>query len=240
MAFFSSAAASSSVSNPVLAPGDSYLFSGAYTSVEWTGDVMRMTLDPITGMPSGVYDWQAQSKLDNKVWDTRKIYVFDSGVAKKLKEFTAANFSANSNFKRPHIDNLAQILCSTPDVCLSNADKADAAGAKLVNYLRGDRTWEGLLTDNTKYFRKREHVLGDIVNAQTVYVDAPYFNYVDPGYGAFKASKVYVARLAQTVRLGRQALKVLKGSPALLDHKVCVDLLVQLDHKVRRDHKELV
>ena len=185
----SAVAAASTVSNPVLAPGDSYLFSGAYTSVEWTGDVMRMTLDPITGMPSGVYDWQAQSKLDNKVWDTRKIYVFDSGVAKKLKEFTAANFSANSNFKRPHIDNLAQILCSTPDVCLSNADKADAAGAKLVNYLRGDRTWEGLLTDNTKYFRKREHVLGDIVNAQTVYVDAPYFNYVDPGYGAFKASK---------------------------------------------------
>ena len=186
----SAVAASSSVSNPVLAPGDSYAFSAAYTSVEWTGDVMRMTLDPISGAPSGVYDWQAQSKLDSKDPATRKIYLYDGVAANKLKEFTAANFASDNDFKEPNITGLTQFTCTSPDVCLSSADKADAAGAKLVNYLRGDRAWEGLINDNTRYFRKREHILGDIVNSQTVYVDAPYFNYVDPGYGQFKNSKV--------------------------------------------------
>lgn len=60
-----------------------------------------------------------------------------------------------------------------------------AAGTNLVNYLRGDRTNEGILTDATKYFRQRLHILGDIVNAEAVYVKAPLHAYADPGYTAY-------------------------------------------------------
>jgi type IV pilus assembly protein PilY1 len=55
-------------------------------------------------------------------------------------------------------------------------------GNDLVNFLRGDRTNEGAETDNTKYYRSRAHILGDIVNAEAVYVKAPLFNYADDGY----------------------------------------------------------
>lgn len=56
-----------------------------------------------------------------------------------------------------------------------------AAGEALVNYLRGDRTYE-----NT-YYRKRIHVLGDIVSSEARYVQAPLFTYNDTNYTAFKA-----------------------------------------------------
>lgn len=70
------------------------------------------------------------------------------------------------------------------DTCLSATDQdaSHAAGANLVNFLRGDRTNEGAEKDNTKYYRQRLHVLGDMVNAQVVYVNKPLFSYTDRGY----------------------------------------------------------
>ena len=37
-------------------------------------------------------------------------------------------------------------------------------------------------------FRKREAVLGDIVNSQPVYVGKPFANYQENNYAAFKAA----------------------------------------------------
>lgn len=75
------------------------------------------------------------------------------------------------------------------------------AGVNLVNYLRGDRTYEGASTDtdNGQYYRQRDHVLGDIVDSETTYVRGaltPHFT--DPGYSAYisamadRQSMVYV------------------------------------------------
>ena len=65
------------------------------------------------------------------------------------------------------------------------------AGINLVNFLRGDRTYEGATTDiaNGKYYHQREHVLGDIVNSETTYVKGvvtPYFT--DIGFTAHKTA----------------------------------------------------
>lgn len=188
----SGAASAAALSNPVLSPGDSYVFAGIYKSVDWTGDVVRITLDPISGMPGSSYDWSVQGKLDAKAFSSRNIWTFDAAVATtKLKAFNAANFAANSYFITPHINTLTQYQCIFPDICLSatDQDNAHASGANLVNYLRGERTNEGAETDNTKYYRQRANVLGDIVNAQIVYVNTPYGNYADPGYGAFKTAQ---------------------------------------------------
>jgi type IV pilus assembly protein PilY1 len=62
-----------------------------------------------------------------------------------------------------------------------------AAGANLVNYLRGDRTNEGIST--SKYFRSRQLILGDIVNAEALYMKTPKFTFADPGYSTYKANK---------------------------------------------------
>ena len=78
-----------------------------------------------------------------------------------------------------------------------------ATGANLLDYLRGDVTNEMTGgTATTDLYRKRNHLLGDIVNAQPAYVKAPPFSYSassNPFYSDYKANNtsrrgtVYVA-----------------------------------------------
>ncbi len=84
-----------------------------------------------------------------------------------------------------------------------------ARGANLVNYLRGQRGNEGFdsgppatSNETNKLYRTREHVLGDIISAQPVFVKAPFAEYssaTDPGYSSFRTAQanrtpmVYVA-----------------------------------------------
>ncbi len=189
------ASASPTISNPSLSPADNYIFSSTYTTSDWTGELVRRQLDPYTGAVSATVDWAVQAKLDANT--SRNIYTYDSSIAvTKLKAFTSANFAANSNFLSPNISTsptgLTQFLCASADTCLTATDQdaSHAAGANLVDYLRGVRTHEGVIDDNNKYYRQRQHVLGDMVNAQAVYVNQPLYNYADPGYGTFKAAQV--------------------------------------------------
>ena len=172
---------------------DNYLFSSSYVTSDWVGDVVRYRVNPYSGRLLPVVDWSAQSKLDAKA--TRTIYTFDASVATtKLKAFTSANYATNNYFNKPHISTsptgLTQFLCASSEICLSATDQdtSHAAGANLVEYLRGARTNEGTEIDNTKYYRLRQHLLGDMVNAPTVYVGKPYREYLDPGYATFKAN----------------------------------------------------
>jgi type IV pilus assembly protein PilY1 len=84
-----------------------------------------------------------------------------------------------------------------------------ARGANLLNYLRGQRGNEGFdsgppatSNETNKLYRTREHVLGDIISAQPVFVKAPFAEYsaaTDPGYIEFRTAQagripmVYVA-----------------------------------------------
>ncbi len=108
---------------------------------------------------------------------------------------TLVTAGLDSYFTKPYIgyvsatSGLSQ-FCSSGGTCLSATAQSNntiatngAAGEALVNFLRGDRTYE-----NT-YFRKRTHVLGDIVSAEARYVQAPLYNYTDVNYGAFKTAK---------------------------------------------------
>jgi len=188
--------ASPTASNASIKQGDNYFFNSNYTTIEWTGELVRKQINPITAEASTATDWSAQAKLDNKVWTTRAIWTFDNSVATtKLRAFNSTNFAANSYFLSPHIstapNGLTQYLCASASICLSvtDQDAAHAAGANLVNYLAGDRTNEGAETNNAKYYRQRTHVLGDLVNAQVVYVNKPQYNYADPGYTAYIAAQ---------------------------------------------------
>lgn len=78
-------------------------------------------------------------------------------------------------------------FCSSGGTCLSSSAQTNntvatggAAGEALVNFLRGDRTNEGT------FYRKRTHILGDIVSAEARYVKVPLFSYRDGGYADFK------------------------------------------------------
>ena len=189
----SGAAAAPTISSPRLAPADNYIFSSTYTTADWTGEIRRYQIDPFTGVVNTEIDWSVQAKLDAKA--VRNIYTFDASVpTTKLKEFNAANFGTNSLFNAPHISTapsgLSQFLCTSTEPCLpaTSQTSTTAAGANLVRYLAGDRTHEGKLENNAKYYRERANLLGDMVNAQVIYVTKPLYEYGDLGYSAFKES----------------------------------------------------
>jgi type IV pilus assembly protein PilY1 len=181
------AAAAATSSNPVVTLGDNYEFSSTFMSVDWTGELVRHQIDLTTGIPSTIVDWSAQSLLDAMTYTSRNIYMYSSTTTNHLTPFLYSNLSAaqQSYFSMPWISDLTQ-FCVTGANCLSSADQTLASGTNLVNFLRGDRSNEGLLSDTTKYYRLRPHVLGDFVDSEAVYVKGSLVNYGDPGYSAFK------------------------------------------------------
>lgn len=178
------ASAAATTSNPNVTSGDNFVFSSTFTTVNWDGQLVRQQLDLATGAVSATEDWKAQEKLD--INTTRTIYTYDSAAANHLKSFDWSSLSASEKnyFSLSNISTLSQ-FCTTGATCLNSSAQAAAAGENLVNFLRGDRSNEGVDTDTSKYFRQRTHVLGDIVNAEAVYVKTSLYTYADAGYSAF-------------------------------------------------------
>jgi len=182
----SAAAAATSNLEPVA--GDNFLFVALYRTVYWDGDLQAKTIDPITGTVSSTPIWTAQPLLDLKVGassDTRTIYTFDSGGANNLKSFVWGSLSVA---EAAYFNNICTVpyklsQCVTliaDDITNGTSNATDASGANLVNFLHGQNGNEGTL------YRDREHVLGDMVTSQPVYVKKPPFAYVDTNYATFR------------------------------------------------------
>lgn len=85
-------------------------------------------------------------------------------------------------------------------------------GLNLVAFLKGDRTYEGASTDTLtgKYYRQRNHVMGDIVSSESNYVKAalsPFYG--DPGYKTGTSNFV-------TAMADRQAMVYVGGNDGML------------------------
>lgn len=173
-------------------------YEASYRVMNWTGDIKKFNVDRATGLKTGEALWSAARKLDEKVnpgltatvhataYTTRNIVTRrdDTGAA---VEFAYDKLSANQK----------TYLCykATPTgPCVADEPS-------LVNYLRGDATYEGDYGVAGKRFRNRHDpgettyhkrdLIGTIVNAQPAYVAAEkriYQDITDPGYSAFKAS----------------------------------------------------
>ncbi|MCX7174334.1 MAG: hypothetical protein NT159_10505, partial [Proteobacteria bacterium] len=170
------AAAAATTSNPNVTSGDNFVFSSTFNTVTWDGELIRQQLDLTTGVTSSTVDWTARDQLDLNA--ARTIYTFSSTAPNKLKSFLWASLSATEQayFTSPNISSLSQ-FCASGATCLSAANIAAAAGSPLVSFLRGDRSNEGASTDLTKFYHQRAHVLGDIVDAEAVYVKSSLVNY---------------------------------------------------------------
>jgi type IV pilus assembly protein PilY1 len=204
----SAAAAATSNLEPVA--GDNFVYIALYRTVKWDGEIQAKTIDPSTGALESTPSWTAQSLLDSKVaaaTDARKIYKFDpddnTSGGDKLELFTWANLSgAEQNyFNDVCIANPsnAKTLLSQCDA-LTSTQKTDASGENLLNFIRGRHQHEDRGSNTDKLYRMREHVLGDMINSQPVYVKQPPFAYTDVGYSNYKSSRanngdarVYVA-----------------------------------------------
>ena len=167
--------------------GDNQVFLASYRSVAWDGELEARTIDPASGQVSSTPLWSAQDKLRTQLAGGTRTVLTDDAASQdgnRLKPFTWAALNAEERA-------LFGSLCA-PESRLSQCASLDAAqlsaidGEKLVAYLRGSNSDAGVASG---LFRWRERVLGDIVNAQPLYVAAPPFHYADAGYLDYQAAK---------------------------------------------------
>jgi type IV pilus assembly protein PilY1 len=175
------------------------------------------------------------AEMTKDACDTRTIKLFRSGATNNLVDFkwntdtcdatgapsgtlvTTLNGAEKAHFDSSGADTtgatidevslLSQYPNMSTGVSPSTVNQRSlAAGANLVNFVRGQRGKEGFdsgppatADDANKLYRARDYVLGDIVNAQPVFVRAPFAQYTDAGYSAFRTAQanrtpiVYVA-----------------------------------------------
>lgn len=188
------AAAAASTSNPQVTTRDNFVFTSNYRTAFWDSVLRRRRIDSLTGELSKAVDWEAAAILNTRAdafsagdaSKERKIYIFDSGEANKLKEFKYANLTTP---QRALVDVGAW---ADPVTKLSQWASLSAAGqtaalapGALIKYLSGFNNLEDDVGDPSLPFRGRESILGDIVNAETVYVKQPLQEWDDSGYKSF-------------------------------------------------------
>ena len=146
-------------------------------------------------------------KLVSDTEDMRKIFMNVNG---NLVPFNSANVTAAG--KDFYFSNsfLSAKLSQFGDAAFTANQRARVNMNSLVNYLRGNRQYEDRSSNddgsvNTRLYRVRDAVLGDLVNSTPVFVSSPKANLSDPGYGpanspgSFKATR---ATRAGTIYIG--------------------------------------
>lgn len=107
-----------------------------------------------------------------------------------LVDFNYANFTPvqKATFQSAFLAaNLSQWALGT----LSPAQQANVTADNLVNYLRGQTDYDENSPDPDKrVFRKRQAVLGDVIDSTPAFIGDPTFSYTDPGYADFKAGQL--------------------------------------------------
>lgn len=133
--FKSGAQSAVGLANPNLSIGTNKAVWSSYNGRGWTGDVNASSINLTTGAVSSTPMYSTADQMNAMLWSTRKIGSFNgtTGVA-----FTDAAIGSRLTF----------VPAGTT--------------AQLVNWLRGDKSQDGLL------YRKRIGILGDIVNAEPV------------------------------------------------------------------------
>lgn len=176
-------AASTSSLQPVA--GDNDIYVAQFTTQLWVGDVLKFTIDPLTGAISTSPTWSAKTQLDTQTAASRRILYAKPDGSSALRDFTYANLSTDGY--GAHFTNFCAKSGAdggtAPSQCVDlNASELASAntGSNLVNFLRGDRT--------ASYYRTRQNLLGDIINASPLYIGKPGFRYTENGYQAFASA----------------------------------------------------
>jgi Tfp pilus tip-associated adhesin PilY1 len=200
------------------------VFVSSYRTVAWSGDLQRFTIDPSSGLLSNSATWSAQTRLTQMVkpaCDNRKVLLirpggqYDTTAGTNLVNFAWDSYTCNGSVPDQLIGYglngtekaaFAQSVAIAPlhqatylPTAMPPAQAASAAGAPLVNFLRGQTQHEDYVQGGSKHFRKRTGPLGDIINSTPVYVGAPFATYQDTGYAGFISAN---ANRAPTVYVG--------------------------------------
>lgn len=184
----SSAASTSSLE--LVAGENNQVYRASYTTTSWFGDLEAFALNGEDATIATTPTWSAKQRLDAITSHSSRNIYFKASTG--LQSFTYDNLS---DTQKAYFSNLCtQSLVSSQCTLLSSTAKAYANdGANLVNYLRGDQTFESasnVVSGETTValpalYRDRSHILGDIINGAPVHVGKPPFSYSDTGYADF-------------------------------------------------------
>lgn len=147
--------------------------SGDTPYQDWTGDLFEKALDPNTGVPTGNPLWSARTQVD--------LQASGSGWLSG-RNIVTWNPALNNN-SGGAIPFQWLSLGTSQQTALQ---PSDALGATRLQYLRGNSTLEQ--HNSGGVFRNRSHILGDIVNSQSLYISGPNDVYFTPSYRAFAAA----------------------------------------------------
>ncbi len=172
------AAAAVTVSNPnIVVGGVNASYNSSYNSGAWTGELQAYPVSTTTGevdTDAPIWDSGAQAQLDaltaGDYSPTDRTIVTYSGSGTGGLRFQPSSESS--------IEAAATKLTTAQETVFNSATTppGPSDAANVMKFLRGDRSNEG-----TSY-RSRGHVLGDIINAEPVLVQAPSRNYTDTCY----------------------------------------------------------
>lgn len=140
-------------------------YQANYYTVKWIGDLKALAIDSSTGAISTNPTWSAAAQLDDSkgvvTYPNRTIMTYVPPASSGSGTFVAFQ---NSTSGAP------PALSSTQLAALGSTASAQAT---MVNYLRGDNTFE---QKNNGNYRDRDTALGDIVDSQPVYSGVPDLN----------------------------------------------------------------
>jgi type IV pilus assembly protein PilY1 len=154
---------SSVVANTLVLKTGTYIYQGRFDSSDWSGDLVAYPVNMDGSL--GTIAWQAKSAVDAQFtgtgWSSRRV-VFTS----------ASKIGGGVPFLWDYLtEDQKNALDRNP---LSDVD--DDLGPDRLDFLRGDSSNE---LQQGGGFRDREHLLGDIVNSDPLFVGQPPFNYPD-------------------------------------------------------------
>lgn len=171
--------------------GGANTYQSYYDAALWTGDIKAVqvnSVDPslaLSAQSQSTALWSAAAKLDALGSGGRKIVTL-APTDRTLVSPTPANLAATP-FLWANLSSTQQLNLSKT-AAVPAGDATD--GQRILNYLRGDRTYESTASTSNLY-RQRGGLLGDIVDSKVVYLGDPEASYSDsanPGYSTFKTA----------------------------------------------------
>ena len=171
--------ASSSTS---FARADVGAFISGYDANGWKGFVRSDSIAKKTGARSANPDWGIDSDAppNDRVTTADKLDALSAtGITNRV--ILTTNDTSNKGVVFEWETGTTKLSATQKTLMKSN--ETDEWGEKRVNFIRGDRSFEG--TSTTKPFRVRTSRQGDIVNSGIWYVAAPASGLNLPGYSQF-------------------------------------------------------
>ncbi len=149
-----------SFNSPSLGAGG-LIYASGFSSENWSGDVRAYALDEATGDLSPSPMWSVTDDWLDKA----------GGLSHTARTILTFNGTQGVGFKSTNWASFSVAQKADINVASAALSKTDT---EVINYLRGDRSQEGI-----NGFRVRDSALGDFVNSNLVYVGKPPLKWPD-------------------------------------------------------------